>query len=118
MQIFLGVRSRNNEAESESDTERKSGEQSAYDYYNITNTEDFLIREDLERAQDEVFNVSGNVQFNPILFIKIHFQFRNEFEVIYLPISCSISRLYFCINYNFVVFCLFVFEFLLCMTFA
>lgn len=59
MKLFAGVRSRNNEAESESDTERKSGEQSAYDYYNITNTEDFLIREDLDRAQNEGFDVSS-----------------------------------------------------------
>lgn len=65
MRFFLGVHAPNKEPD-ESDSEReeksRSGAQSIYDYNNITNTADYAIRDELDEAQREIYNVSINLK--------------------------------------------------------
>lgn len=57
--FVLGVNApRADESESEKEEERHSGAQSVYDYANITNTEDYAIKDELDEAQGEIYNVS------------------------------------------------------------
>lgn len=59
--IILGVnplRKEADESDSEKEENKHFGSESVYDYANITNTADYVIKDELDEAQKEIYNVS------------------------------------------------------------